>query len=305
MREQRTTTPPSRRRDGARRRLSPPPARPRHADLGAALLGRGPGAGRRRPRRRTAPRAEPAGRGRAAADSPETTRRVDTAEAARGDAAQPRHAAVDAAWCRQRHRPARRPRAGRAHAAVRPLHERRAAAPTPRRAPNGPASYDLSSAQLLRPSKRPPQTGWRRALFVGSGGLVNPGESAGDAARRELIARVNQPLHGLLQDRDAEPQGRRRQDHDDDDARVDVRVAARRPRDRRGREPGPRHAEPEDPARDHGDRAPPAARRQPRAALLRRPRLHLAGPVAPGGPRQRAGPRGVRGVQRGSTTGAR
>ena len=62
--------------------------------------------------------------------------------------------------------------------------------------PNGPASYDLSSAQLLRPSKRPPQTGWRRALFVGSGGLVNPGESAGDAARRELIARVNQPLHG-------------------------------------------------------------------------------------------------------------
>ena len=62
--------------------------------------------------------------------------------------------------------------------------------------PNGPASYDLSSAQLLRPSRRPPQTGWRRALFVGSGGLVNPGESAGDAARRELIARVNQPLHG-------------------------------------------------------------------------------------------------------------
>jgi MinD-like ATPase involved in chromosome partitioning or flagellar assembly len=49
---------------------------------------------------------------------------------------------------------------------------------------------------LLRPSKRPPQTGWRRALFVGTGGLVNPGESPGDAARRELIARVNQPLHG-------------------------------------------------------------------------------------------------------------
>jgi MinD-like ATPase involved in chromosome partitioning or flagellar assembly len=63
-------------------------------------------------------------------------------------------------------------------------------------APGGPASYDLSSAQLLRPSKRPPQTGWRRALFVGTGGLVNPGESPGDAARRELIARVNQPLHG-------------------------------------------------------------------------------------------------------------
>ena len=132
----------------------------------------------------------------APADSPETTRRVDTAEAARGDAPQPRHAGVD-------------PRGGAAAPAVPPAGPvpgertplsgrfttpgRGANAP---QGPNGPASYDLSSAQLLRPSRRPPQTGWRRALFVGSGGLVNPGESAGDAARRELIARVNQPLHG-------------------------------------------------------------------------------------------------------------
>ncbi len=39
-------------------------------------------------------------------------------------------------------------------------------------------------------------SGWRRAVYVGSGGMVNPGESVADAARRELIARVNQPLHG-------------------------------------------------------------------------------------------------------------
>ncbi|MHC1562049.1 MinD/ParA family ATP-binding protein [Actinomycetospora sp. C-140] len=141
--------------------------------------------------------ADPAGVA-APPDSPETTRRVDTAEAARGDAAQPRHAAFD-------------PRAGTAPAGraagappVPPSGDRAPVSgrfTTPGRgagAPQaaGPASYDLSSAQLLRPSKRPPQTGWRRALFVGTGGLVNPGESPGDAARRELIARVNQPLHG-------------------------------------------------------------------------------------------------------------
>ncbi|MGH3978730.1 MAG: MinD/ParA family ATP-binding protein [Pseudonocardiaceae bacterium] len=56
--------------------------------------------------------------------------------------------------------------------------------------------YDLSSAQLLRQMKRPPQSGWRRAVFVASGRTINPGESAADVRRRELIARINQPLHG-------------------------------------------------------------------------------------------------------------
>ncbi|MEJ2863013.1 MinD/ParA family ATP-binding protein [Actinomycetospora flava] len=133
-------------------------------------------------------------------DSPDTTRRVDTAEAARGDAAQPRHPGFDP---RVGAAPTGRvpgPPAGAAPADRAPVSGRFTTpgrgAGVPPAGPNGPASYDLSSAQLLRPSKRPPQTGWRRALFVGSGGLINPGESLGDAARRELIARVNQPLHG-------------------------------------------------------------------------------------------------------------
>jgi MinD-like ATPase involved in chromosome partitioning or flagellar assembly len=58
------------------------------------------------------------------------------------------------------------------------------------------ASDDLSSARLLRPSKRPPQSGWRRLVYVLSGKLVNPGESPADIRRRELTARVNQPLLG-------------------------------------------------------------------------------------------------------------
>jgi MinD-like ATPase involved in chromosome partitioning or flagellar assembly len=57
-------------------------------------------------------------------------------------------------------------------------------------------SHELSSAQLLRQTRRPPQSGWRRALFVASGGTVNVGESAAELQRRELISRINQPLNG-------------------------------------------------------------------------------------------------------------
>jgi MinD-like ATPase involved in chromosome partitioning or flagellar assembly len=57
-------------------------------------------------------------------------------------------------------------------------------------------SHELSSAQLLRQTRRPPQSGWRRALFVASGGTLNFGESAAELERRELISRINQPLNG-------------------------------------------------------------------------------------------------------------
>lgn len=59
-----------------------------------------------------------------------------------------------------------------------------------------PFESDLSSAQLLRQSKPVPQGGWRRAVYTLSGHMVNPGESAAEVRRRELISRVNQPLQG-------------------------------------------------------------------------------------------------------------
>ncbi|GAB3294047.1 MinD/ParA family ATP-binding protein [Parasphingorhabdus pacifica] len=59
-----------------------------------------------------------------------------------------------------------------------------------------PFGQDLSSAQLLRPNKRTPQSGWRRAVYVASGRSINLGESSADLRRRELISRINQPLHG-------------------------------------------------------------------------------------------------------------
>jgi len=63
-------------------------------------------------------------------------------------------------------------------------------------AAQGGQPHDLSSAQLLRQTKRPPQSGWRRVVYVASGRTINPGERPADVRRRELIARINQPLHG-------------------------------------------------------------------------------------------------------------
>jgi len=55
---------------------------------------------------------------------------------------------------------------------------------------------ELSSAKLIKQTKRRPQSGWRKAVFMASGHLINVGESPADVRRRELITRVNQPLRG-------------------------------------------------------------------------------------------------------------
>ncbi|MHA6801442.1 MinD/ParA family ATP-binding protein [Bounagaea algeriensis] len=80
-------------------------------------------------------------------------------------------------------------------------------APGQPQGPTGPApqgqvggaadpTQDLSSAQLLRQTKRPPRSGWRKAVYVASGKTLNLGESPADKQRRELVNRINQPLHG-------------------------------------------------------------------------------------------------------------
>ncbi len=60
----------------------------------------------------------------------------------------------------------------------------------------GTHADELSSAKLIKQTKRRPQSGWRKAVFVASGHLINVGESPSDVQRRELITRVNQPLRG-------------------------------------------------------------------------------------------------------------
>ncbi|GAA3460944.1 AAA family ATPase [Saccharothrix longispora] len=55
---------------------------------------------------------------------------------------------------------------------------------------------EVTSQQLIKRAKRPPQSGWRKTLHSMTGGLVNLGESPADLRRRELIGRINQPLRG-------------------------------------------------------------------------------------------------------------
>jgi putative peptide zinc metalloprotease protein len=49
---------------------------------------------------------------------------------------------------------------------------------------------------MLRPRARAPEAGWRRAVYALSGGLVNPGPSQAEEARRAVIARVRAPFAG-------------------------------------------------------------------------------------------------------------
>ncbi|WP_425394092.1 AAA family ATPase [Actinokineospora inagensis] len=62
--------------------------------------------------------------------------------------------------------------------------------------PGSQHGEELSSARLLKQTRRTPQSGWRKAVYVASGRLINVGESPAEIRRRELIARVNQPLRG-------------------------------------------------------------------------------------------------------------
>lgn len=68
--------------------------------------------------------------------------------------------------------------------------------PPPQQPAGHPVPHDLASSRLIKQDKKTPQSGWRKALYVASGRTINMGESAEDVHRRELIARVSQPLRG-------------------------------------------------------------------------------------------------------------
>jgi MinD-like ATPase involved in chromosome partitioning or flagellar assembly len=64
---------------------------------------------------------------------------------------------------------------------------------TPQYAPP-PTSDDLSAEAVLRPTKPPPTSGWRKWLYWASFKLINVGDSARVAYHNSLVARVNRPL---------------------------------------------------------------------------------------------------------------
>ncbi|MFP5069432.1 AAA family ATPase [Pseudonocardia nantongensis] len=53
---------------------------------------------------------------------------------------------------------------------------------------------DLAPSRTSHSTRRPPRSGWRRAVHVLTRGLVNPGESPAELHERELMSRLSRPL---------------------------------------------------------------------------------------------------------------
>ncbi|HEX5142755.1 MAG TPA: MinD/ParA family protein [Mycobacterium sp.] len=67
----------------------------------------------------------------------------------------------------------------------------------PRRPSVPPTPYpDLDNRALLRQARPAPSSGWRRWIYALSGGLLNLGKSPRDVHQDNLVAHVNQPMHG-------------------------------------------------------------------------------------------------------------
>ncbi|GLZ07222.1 hypothetical protein Acsp03_46880 [Actinomadura sp. NBRC 104412] len=65
----------------------------------------------------------------------------------------------------------------------------------PQQQPPPPESSEsLSSENLLGERRIAPSSGWRRAVYKATGGSVHPGESQAELRRKDLIARVRQPV---------------------------------------------------------------------------------------------------------------
>lgn len=55
---------------------------------------------------------------------------------------------------------------------------------------------DFTPERMLRPKARPAADGWRRAVYVATGGTVSVGPSPAELGRRELAAQVKAPITG-------------------------------------------------------------------------------------------------------------
>jgi putative peptide zinc metalloprotease protein len=55
---------------------------------------------------------------------------------------------------------------------------------------------DFSPERMLRPRSRPPADGWRRAVYVATGGAVAVGPGQAELRRRQLVAQVTTPIRG-------------------------------------------------------------------------------------------------------------
>ena len=82
-----------------------------------------------------------------------------------------------------------------------PARDEQSPSPLPARSSADEASArrtaaDFAPERMLRVTERAPISGWRRAVFTLSGGIVHVGPSNTEIRRRELIARVKTPIRG-------------------------------------------------------------------------------------------------------------
>ena len=59
-----------------------------------------------------------------------------------------------------------------------------------------PSAGDFTSERMLRPQVAPPRSGWRRLVFLATGGAVNLGPTAAELRERDFVARVKAPVEG-------------------------------------------------------------------------------------------------------------
>lgn len=68
--------------------------------------------------------------------------------------------------------------------------------PSPDAGISPPTTDQLSHERLVRRAKPRPTSGWRAAVYLGTGGRINPGLSPAEAAERELTVRIRAQLGG-------------------------------------------------------------------------------------------------------------
>jgi putative peptide zinc metalloprotease protein len=59
-----------------------------------------------------------------------------------------------------------------------------------------PSAAEFTAERMLRPTTEAPARGWRRSLYVLSGGLIRVGPSSAELRRRELVAAIKTPITG-------------------------------------------------------------------------------------------------------------